>query len=51
MFKKITAVCFLIFAMALHGAVLAGTGPNGAGPDLRDPKYYEAMDKVFLGTW
>jgi len=26
-------------------------GPNGAGPDVRDPKYYEAMDKIFLGTW
>lgn len=27
------------------------TGPNGAGPSVRDPKYYEATDKVFLGTW
>ena len=27
------------------------SGPNGAGPDVRDPKYYEATDKVFLGTW
>ena len=51
MIKKIIAVCFLIFAMALQGAVLAGSGPNGAGPDVRDPKYYEAMDKVYLGTW
>ena len=51
MIKKIIAVCFLIFAMAFHGAVLAGSGPNGAGPDVRDPKYYEAMDKVYLGTW
>ena len=51
MIKKIIAVCFLIFAMALHGSVLAETSPNGAGPDVRDPKYYEAMDKVYLGTW
>ncbi len=29
----------------------AAMGPNGAGPDVRDPKYYEAKDKVFLGTW
>ena len=51
MIKKIIAVCFLIFAMAFHGAVLAGSGPNGAGPDVRDPMYYEKTDKVFLGTW
>ena len=82
MIKKNIAVCFLISAMALHGAVLAGlpgpysterfipcaegtnaaaissmqnmnepSGPNGAGPDVRDPKYYEKTDKVFLGTW
>lgn len=30
---------------------MAATGPNGAGPDVRDPKYYEATDRVFLGTW
>ena len=51
MIKKIIAVCFLIFAMALQGAVLAESGPNGAGPDVRDPMYYEKTDKVFLGTW
>ena len=26
-------------------------GPNGAGPDVRDPAYYRATDKVFLGAW
>lgn len=51
MIKKIIAVCFLIFAMALQGAVLAESGPNGAGPDVRDLMYYEKTDKVFLGTW
>ena len=51
MIKKIIAVCFLIFAMAFHGAVFAGSGPNGAGPDVRDPMHYEKTDKVFLGTW
>lgn len=30
---------------------IAAEGPNGAGPDVRDPKHYEATDKVFLGTW
>ena len=51
MIKKIIAVWFLIFAMAFHGTVLAGSGPNGAGPDVRDPMHYEKTDKVFLGTW
>ena len=51
MIKKILAVCFLISAIAFHGAVLAESGPNGAGPDVREPKYYEAMDKVYLGNW
>lgn len=51
MIKKVIAVLFLISAMALHGSVLAETGPNGAGPDVRNPKYYEAMDKIYLGTW
>lgn len=37
--------------MALQGAVLAESGSNGAGPDVRDPMYYEKTDKVFLGTW
>ena len=33
------------------GTAMSAEGPNGAGPDVRDPKYYEATDKVFLGTW
>ena len=33
------------------GTAMSVEGPNGAGPDVRDPKYYEATDKVFLGTW
>ena len=50
--KMILAFCFLA-ALALQGAALAGnsTGPNGAGPDVRDPVYYAATDKIFLGTW
>ncbi len=30
---------------------MSAEGPSGAGPDVRDPKHYEATDKVFLGTW
>ena len=30
---------------------LAAMDPNSAGPDVRDPAYYYATDKVFLGTW
>ena len=42
----------------INGNLPAGTdtamsaeGPNGAGPDVRDSKYYAATDKIFLGTW
>ena len=43
----------LILMLAVQGAVLAAVpeGPNGAGPDVRDPAYYRAMDKIFLGNW
>ena len=32
-------------------AGMSAGGPNGAGPGEREPKYYEATDKVFLGNW
>ena len=53
MFKKMILVFCFLAALALQGTVFAGnsSGPNGAGPDVRDPAYYRAMDKIFLGTW
>ena len=53
MLKRIILTFCFLAALALQGAVFAGndTGPNGAGPDVRDPAYYRAMDKIFLGTW
>ena len=33
------------------GTAMSAEVPNAAGPDVRDPKYYAATDKVFLGTW
>ena len=53
MFKKMILVFCFLAALALQGTVFAGnsSGPNGAGPNVRDPAYYRAMDKIFLGTW
>ena len=53
MLKRIILTFCFLAALASQGAVFAGndTGPNGAGPDVRDPAYYRAMDKIFLGTW
>lgn len=53
MFKRIILTFCFIAALMLQGMVFAGnsTGPNGAGPDVRDPAYFAATDKIFLGTW
>ena len=53
MIKKIILFFCFLSALALQGAALAGnsSGPNGAGPDVRDPAYYAATDRNFLGTW